>query len=113
MEKQSREEQLAEIKSKISSMQRDISSLREKVNLSSLSDEMEDKKSLVSGLPLRLQKIRKDRYIFETNLEAQADDFNKRWMGIENEAKQAIRRESTSLKSKFRDFEMKMNQLES
>ncbi len=112
MENLSRAEQLEEIKRELASFQRDIASIRDSVNLSNITDEIEDKKTLVSGFPLRIQNLRAENYVFDNDLEKQIIQLKNRWISNEIEIKRAISRESLPLKNDLRQLELQLKQAE-
>jgi hypothetical protein len=112
MENLSRTEQLEEIKKELANIQYDFASIRDSVNLSNITDEIEDKKTMVSGFPLRIQKLRSENYVFDKDLEKQIIQLKNRWISNEPEIKRAISRETIPLRNDLRQLELQLKQAE-
>ncbi len=112
MENLSRAEQLEEVQRELSSCQRDITSLRNSVNLSRITDEIEDKRTLVNGFPLRVQQLRSENYVFDNELEKQIIHLKNQWVANEGEVKRAVARESVHLRKDLQQLEIQLRQAE-
>ncbi len=110
MEQKSRAEQLEDIKREFNSYQYKLSNLRKDATLSSLSDELEDKKSMVSGLTNRVVSLRKQQYIFEPELEDTIKNLESRWLENEADVKREINRQSFPIKTNLAKFEAELKQ---
>ncbi len=94
-----------QLKKDLASRQREVNSLQTKVNLSSLSDQMEDINTKVTGLSRRISELRKRNYIFDQNLENNAQDFLKKWQPIFTNLKFKLTQERNSLKPEISSIE--------
>lgn len=94
-----------QLKRDLASKQREVNSLQTKVNLSSLSDQMEDINTKVTGLSRRISELRKRNYIFDPNLETNAKDFLIKWQPIYTNLKFKLTQERNSLKPDMKTIE--------
>ena len=96
---------LEQLKKDVASKQREVNELQTKVNLSSLSDQMEDINTKVVGLSKRVGDLRKRNYIFDTNLEKNALEFAQKWRPIYTNLKIKLTQEKNSLKPEMKNIE--------
>ena len=87
-----------QVKSQLSSTQFSLSNLQNKVNLTTILDDIEDIQTGIQGLPQRISNLRNNNYIFEKNLEESAADFQKKWLVIYAPLRIKINQETAALK---------------
>ncbi len=96
---------IEQLKADLSSTQRDVNDLQNKVNLSSIYDTLEDIQVKVKGLKKRVNDLRQHNYVFETSLEKDAQDLEVRWQSIYANVKVKISQEISQLKIGLRPIE--------
>lgn len=99
---------LDQLKKDHASHQREVNELQNKVNLSSIVDQMEDINTKVVNLSKRIVDLRKRNYIFDTSLEKKAFDFHKNWQPIQTNLRIKINQEANSLKIEMKNVESQL-----
>jgi hypothetical protein len=102
---------IAQLKSQIDSLRRDLNEIVSGVALTSTINESNELDSKISNLPLRIQKIRDRSYAFNKILENQASGFKNQWAQKRFQVQNQISVESTNLRNLLRPLEMKINSL--
>lgn len=96
---------IEQFKKDLSTTQRDVNDLHNKVNLSSIQDRLEDIHNIVQGLVTRIDELRQKNYIFDPSLEKNAKDLQKRWVPIHNNTKVRLIQETIHLKADIKPIE--------
>ncbi len=99
------------VRSSIRNLSSDARELRRKVKLSDIRDEIEDLQNDVEGMPQRIKSLRERGYVFEANLENQAESFIERWEGIAPALQEQLSREARTLERIFRPLDKKITEL--
>jgi len=94
-----------QLKRDLASQQREVNELQEKVKLSTLADQIEDLNTKVNNLSRRVNDLRNNNYIFDTNLETKAHEYLKKWQPIHTNLKFKLNQESSSLKTNMKTLE--------
>jgi outer membrane murein-binding lipoprotein Lpp len=100
-----------EISSKISTLQSKVSSLQEQVRLTRTRDALEDLQTTVGGLVQRLTSLRRRGYVFEKDLEAQAQALNRSWIQLYPSVQGQVNLQSNALMNTLQPIERQMPQL--
>ena len=100
-----------EIASEISSLQSKINSLQESVRLAKTRDAVGDLQTNVNGMAQRIANLRARGYVFEKDLEGQAQTFVESWALLYSNLNSQINMQSTTLMNALRPIEMQMPQL--
>jgi len=97
-----------QLKKDLAATQREVNDLQSKVNLSSIHDKLEDLQIKVNGLHKRISDLRQNNYIFDTNLEINAQDIVKRWHPIHTNTKVRLNQELIHLQADFKPIEQQL-----
>ena len=100
-----------QIASEISSLQTKISWLQDSVRLSKARDAVEDVQTNIHGMAQRIAALRSKGYVFEKDLETQAQSFVGAWALLCPNVQTQINVQSTNLMNALRPVEMQMPQL--
>jgi len=88
-----------------------INSLQQSVRLTKARDAVEDVQTNVNGMAQRIASLRTRGYVFEKNLEGEAQDLVEAWAQLSPNLQAQINLQSSSLMSSLRPIEMQMPQL--
>ncbi len=102
-----------QITEEISNLQSRINSLQESVQLIKARDAVEDVQTTVKGMAQRILSLRTRGYVFEKDLEAQAQALVESWALLYPNLQSQINLQSSSLVSSLRPIELQMPQLAS
>jgi len=102
-----------QLKNELSTTQRSVHELQNKVNLSAIQDKLEDIHNKVSGLEKRISDLRQKKYIFDTSLEKNARDLVKRWLPIHNSTKVRLNQEVIHLRTDIKPIEQQLSKVSS
>jgi len=94
-------------------LQNKISSLQQSVQLTKTRDSVEDVQTSVNGMAQRILSLRTRGYVFEKDLESQAQAFVTSWALLYPNLQAQINLQSNSLVNALRPVEMQMPQLAS
>jgi hypothetical protein len=94
-------------------LQNKISSLQQSVQLTKTRDSVEDVQTNVNGMAQRILSLRTRGYVFEKNLESQAQAFVTSWALLYPNLQAQINLQSNALVNALRPVEMQMPQLAS
>lgn len=97
--------------SELRSLQTRIGSLQESARLNQASDTVEDVQANVNGLPQRIAALRERGYVFEKELESQADGFIQQWTQLQPSLTAQIKQQSAALQAALRPIETQIAQL--
>jgi hypothetical protein len=100
-----------EIVTKIKTLQSKVGDMQEDVRLTSVLDTIEDIQSTIRGLPQRLVSLRTRGYVFEKNLETDAQVLEESWNILYPGLQAQIRTQSISLVNALRPIESQIPQL--
>lgn len=100
-----------QIASEISSLQTKVGWLQESVRLSKARDAVEDVQTNIHGMAQRIAGLRSKGYVFEKDLETQAQSFVGAWALLCPNVQTQINIQSTNLMNSLRPVEMQMPQL--
>jgi len=100
-----------QIADEIRALQNKVNSLQDGVRLSKVRDAVEDMQTKVSSQPQRIATARGRGYVFEKDLEAQAQSFVDAWAMLLPNLESQINLQSTALMNALRPIEMQMPQL--
>ncbi len=100
-----------QIASEISSLQTKIGWLQESVRLTKARDAVEDVQSTIHGMAQRIGSLRTRGYVFEKDLENQAQSFVDAWGLLCPNVQTQINMQSNTLMNSLRPIEMQMPQL--
>ena len=100
-----------QIQSEIRSLQTKIGNMQNRVRLSRARDAVEDVQSNVNGLAQRVAGLRTRGYVFEKDLEAQAQAFVESWTMLCPNVQAQINQQSTMLINALRPIELQLPQL--
>jgi acyl carrier protein phosphodiesterase len=100
-----------EISSAISALQSKVKSLQEQVRLTRERDALEDLQTTVGGLVQRLASLRTRGYVFEKDLEAQAQALTRSWSLLYPNFQTTINSQSNTLMNALQPIERQMPQL--
>jgi len=95
----------------IRALQNKVSSLQDDVRLAKVRDAVEDLQTKVSSQPQRIATARGRGYVFEKDLEAQAQSYIDSWAMLYPNLQMQINQQSTALINSLRPIEMQMPQL--
>ena len=102
-----------QLSEEISRLQSKISSLQESVQMTKARDAVEDVQTNVKGMAQRILSLRTRGYVFEKDLEAQAQALVESWGLLYPNLQAQINSQSSALASSLRPIEMQMPQLAS
>ena len=102
-----------QIASDISALQTKIGWLQESVRLTKTRDTIEDVQTNVNGMAQRLVSLRTQGYVFERDLENQAQSLVSSWALLYPNVQSQINMQSSILMNSLRPIEMQMPQLSS
>jgi hypothetical protein len=100
-----------QVADEIRSLQSRIGDMQGKVRFTKKRDAVEDLQSNVFGLSQRLASLRTRGYIFEKELENQAQSLAKSWTLLSSNLQSQINIQSTILQNSLRPIELQMQQL--
>jgi hypothetical protein len=100
-----------EIQSQIRTLQSKVGDMQNRVRLSQARDAVEDVQSNVNNLTQRIAGLRTRGYVFEKDLEPQAQAFVESWMMLYPNVQAQISQQSTMLINALRPIELQMPQL--
>jgi len=100
-----------QIADEIRALQNKVNSLQDGVRLAKVRDAAEDMQTKVSSQPQRIITARGRGYVFEKDLEAQAQLFVDSWAMLYPNLQSQINLQSTALMNALRPIEMQMPQL--
>jgi len=100
-----------QIADEIRALQNKVNSLQDGVRLAKVRDAVEDMQTKVSSQPQRIMTARGRGYVFEKDLEAQAQSFDDSWAMLYPNLQSQINLQSTALMNALRPIEMQMPQL--
>jgi hypothetical protein len=100
-----------EIASQISALQTKVGDLQKSVRLTNARDVVEDLQTNINGLGQRIATLRTRGYVFEKDLEAQAQAFVESWTMLYPNVQAQINSQSTVLINALRPIELQMPQL--
>ncbi len=100
-----------EIASKVTALQSKVGDLQKSVRLTNARDAVEDVQTTVNGLGQRIATLRTRGYVFEKDLEAQAQAFVESWAMLYPNVQAQINSQTTVLVNALRPIEMQMPQL--
>ena len=97
----------------VRALQNKIGSLQQSVQLTKTRDSVEDVQTNVNGMAQRIQNLRMRGYVFEKDLESQAQAFVTSWALLYPNLQAQINLQSNALVNALRPVEMQMPQLAS
>jgi len=100
-----------QIADEIRALQNKVNSLQDGVRMAKVRDAVEDMQTKVSSQPQRIMTARGRGYVFEKDLEAQAQSFVDSWAMLYPNLQSQINLQSTALMNALRPIEMQMPQL--
>ena len=100
-----------QIASDISSLQSKVSELQGSVRLAKVRDTIEDLQTSLNNLAQRIATLRTRGYVFEKDMENQAQAFVESWALLYPNLQSQINLQSTTLVNSLRPIEMQMPQL--
>jgi uncharacterized protein YukE len=100
-----------QIADEIRALQNKVNSLQDGVRLAKVRDAVEDMQTKISSQPQRIMTARGHGYVFEKDLEAQAQSFVDSWAMLYPNLQSQINLQSTALMNALRPIEMQMPQL--
>jgi len=100
-----------QIADEIRALQNKVGSLQDDVRLAKVRDAVEDLQTKVSSQPQRIATARGRGYVFEKDLEAQAQSYIDSWAMLYPNLQMQINQQSTALMNSLRPIEMQMPQL--
>jgi len=100
-----------QIADEISALQNKIGWLQDGVRLAKVRDAVEDVQTKVSSQPQRIATARGRGYVFEKDLEAQAQSFVDSWAMLYPNLQSQINLQSSALMNTLRPIEIQMSQL--
>jgi hypothetical protein len=100
-----------QIASDISSLQSKVGDLQQSVRLAKTRDAVGDLQTTVNGLPQRIASMRTRGYVFEKDMEAQAQAFIQSWALLYPNLQAQLNMQSNTLVNSLRPIEMQMPQL--
>ena len=103
----------AELQSEINSLKLSIDSLRGKVTLANMRDQVSDLHNGTLGLGQRLKDLRVRNYNFEKSLNGKASDMAMRWASIRGNVDSQLIMQSTMLQNDMRSIDAQLPQLAS
>jgi len=95
----------------IRALQNKVNSLQDGVRLAKVRDAVEDMQTKVTSQPQRIMTARGRGYVFEKDLEAQAQSFADSWAMLYPNLQSQINLQSSALMNSLRPIEMQMPQL--
>jgi len=95
----------------IRALQNKVNSLQDGVRLAKVRDAVEDMQTKISSQPQRIATARGRGYVFEKDLEAQAQSYIDSWALLYPNLQMQINQQSTMLINSLRPIEMQMPQL--
>ena len=100
-----------QIADQIRSLQSKVGDLQGSVRLTKARDAVEDLQTTVNGLAQRIATLRTRGYVFELDMENQAQTLSKSWMLLYPNLQSQINMQSSTLVNSLRPIEMQMPQL--
>jgi hypothetical protein len=100
-----------EISEEINALQARVNTLQGSVQLTSSREAVESAQTTVNGLAQRIASLRARGYVFEKDMEGQAQSFVSSWMQLYPNLQTQINTQSTALVNSLRPIEMQMPQL--
>ena len=100
-----------ELQSSINSLKYEVDTLRKKVTLSDLRDQVSDLHNGTLGLPQRIKDLRGRDYDFEKTLESKAEAMAMRWATIRGAVDSQLIQQSTTLQNDMRGIDAQLPQL--
>ncbi|MEJ5222864.1 MAG: hypothetical protein WHV44_00295 [Anaerolineales bacterium] len=100
-----------ELQRSFSLLQTDITRLQDGVRLKTVRDRVEDIQTTTSGLPQRLAILRQNGYVFEKELEGQAETLNAQWKTLHPTVMMQINQQSAQLQGSLLPLEGQLRQL--
>jgi outer membrane murein-binding lipoprotein Lpp len=100
-----------QIADEIRSLQNKVSELQNDVRLAKVRDAIEDLQTKIGSQPQRVATARGRGYVFENDLEAQAQSYVESWAMLYPNLQMQINQQSTMLMNSLRPIEMQMPQL--
>lgn len=100
-----------QIADEIRSLQSKVGNLQASVRLTKARDAVEDLQSTVNALAQRIATLRTRAYVFEIDLENQAQTMTKSWMLLYPNIESQINMQSSALVNSMRPIELQMAQL--
>ncbi|MEI7846472.1 MAG: hypothetical protein WCK35_11780 [Chloroflexota bacterium] len=101
-----------QITSEINSLQSRLGWMQESVRLKNTLNSVEDLQTSIIGMPQRIVKIRSNGYVFEKELEKEANGFPGQWAIINQPLQNQINQQMKTLSTAMRTLELKMTQLQ-
>jgi len=101
----------ADILSQISNLQMMASGLQNSARLNQARDAVENVQTTVNGMVQRIANLRQNGYVFEQELENQADNFAGQWAALYPNIQQQLNMQSTTLMNSLRNLDSQMTQL--
>jgi hypothetical protein len=102
---------MQEIQTEIRTLQSRVSDMQNSVRLNQTRDTIEDVQSNVNGLGQRISGLRSRGYVFEKDLETQAQTLVESWAFLYPNVQAQINQQSTVLINALRPIELQMPQL--
>lgn len=100
-----------DLSARISSIQSQVNGLQNDARLQQTWDAIEDLQTTINGMPQRLANLRQNGYVFECELESQADNFIKQWAVLYPSLFQQLNSQSSVLLGSLRNIDSQMAQL--
>jgi len=100
-----------QIADEIRSLQSKVGDLQGSVRMTKARDAVEDLQITVNGLAQRIATLRTRGYVFEIDMENQAQTLSKSWMLLYPNLESQINMQSSALVNSLRPIEMQMSQL--
>lgn len=100
-----------ELQRSLSLLQTDITRLQDGVRLKTVRDRVEDIQTTTSGLPQRLAILRQNGYVFEKELEGQAETLNAQWKALHPSVMMQINQQAAQLQGSLLPLESQLKQL--
>jgi hypothetical protein len=104
---------IQQFSSDVSSLQSKVSDLQKKVQLADTRDSVEDLQTGINGMVQRIAGLRTNGYVFEKDLETQAQSFVSSWALLLPNVQAQINIQSSTLANSLRPIELQMPQLAS
>lgn len=100
-----------ELQRNLGLLQIEITRLQDGVRLKTVRDRVEDIQTTTSGLPQRLAILRQNGYVFEKELEGQADTLNIQWKALHPSMLGQINQQAAQLQGSLLPLEGQLKQL--
>jgi hypothetical protein len=100
-----------QVADEIRNMQSKVSDLQGRVRLTNARDAVEDLQTTVNGFVQKIASLRTRGYVFENDIENQAQALSKSWMLLYPNLESQINMQSSALENSLRPIEMQMPQL--